>query len=401
MKKILQIFAAAIFCALSAGAVPVSPIQNPHVTFVNGAGLPCAGCKLSTFAAGSTTPLATYVDSSGTTMNANPVVLDASGGAFIWVGSNSYKFILKDALGSTIWSVDNVNAGNLFPCGAAGAVQISSGSSGLACDANITINTTTHTLSIGTLGANYVTIGALSTPTTWTLDTSTPASARASLGVGTTNPGTINQLGYYAAAGSTLSGTSAIPAGITGTTQSPSDNSTQLATTAYVALPGAINPTSVQVASGTALTGNQGDGVLVQHSTGTTTTGHGAMYDASGNVVDAGSAYPVGTPRTCNTNGCYQIDGDGTIRAWGTLPSSTGGTGPVTTFMSFPTAFTATPVLVVSGGEGASGTNAYTIFSTGISTVGATVVVRCSVNIGGSGCSSTGALPINWIAIGQ
>src|SRR6185437_16115648 len=128
LKRIISaaIFCAAISCAL-ANSVPVTPIQNPHVTFVNGAGLPCAGCKLSTFAAGTTTPLATYTDSTGTSSNTNPITLDASGGAFIWLGSSSYKFILKDALGNTIWTVDNVNAGNLFPCGPANTIQAANG----------------------------------------------------------------------------------------------------------------------------------------------------------------------------------------------------------------------------------------------------------------------------------
>ena len=287
MKRLLLI-AAAMCCALGA-QVPVSPVQNPHVTFVNGAGAPCAHCTLQTFAAGTTTPLATYTDASGTSMNTNPIILDPAGGANIWVGNNSYKFVLKDQSGSTIWSVDQVNAGNLFPCSPASAVQIANPSaSGLTCDSSITINTTNHTLNIGTLGAHYVTIGALGTPTSWTFDTTTPATALASLGAGAIAAGTINQLAIYPAAGSNIAGSSSIPDGITAITRSPSDNSTNPATTAYVALPGAINPTSVQVASGTALTDNQGNGLKVQHSTGTTISGHAVQFDANGNTVDSG-----------------------------------------------------------------------------------------------------------------
>jgi len=289
MKRLLLI-AAAMCCALGA-QVPVSPVQNPHVTFVNGAGAPCAHCTLQTFAAGTTTPLATYTDASGTSMNTNPIILDPAGGANIWVGNNSYKFVLKDQSGSTIWTVDQVNAGNLFPCSPASSVQIANPSaSGLTCDSSITINTTNHTLNIGTLGAHYVTIGALGTPTSWTFDTTTPATALASLGAGAIAAGTINQLAIYPAAGSNIAGSSSIPDGITAITRSPSDNSTNPATTAYVASPGAINPTSVQIASGTAITDNQGDGTKVQHSTGTTTSGDLAKFDSNGNIVDAGIA---------------------------------------------------------------------------------------------------------------
>jgi hypothetical protein len=241
--------------------------------------------------------LATYTDATGTSVNSNPIILDTAGGAQIWLGSNSYKFVLKDSLGNTIWTVDQVNAANLFPCGPAGAIQAANSAvNGLTCDSQITINTTTHVLSAhaiitGSILVNGVTIGALGSHTTWNFDTTTPATAAASLGItsGTViSTGTINQLAFYAAAGTELSGTSAIPAGITVTTQSPSDNSTNPASTAYVALPGAINPTSLKIASGVAMTDNQGNGAKVQHSTGTTTPGDLAVFDANGNLIDGG-----------------------------------------------------------------------------------------------------------------
>lgn len=203
--------AVAMLCALTtAHAIPVAPFTSPHVTFVNGVGLPCAGCKLFSYNAGTTTPLATYTDSTGTSQNTNPIILDAAGGAQIWLGANSYKFILKDALSATIWSVDNVNAGNLFPCGPAGAVQIANSAvNGLTCDANITINTSSHTLNIGTLGPNFVTIGALSTPTSWTFDTTSPATALASL-----LPGYLSVTPYGAKCDGTTDDTTAIQAAI-------------------------------------------------------------------------------------------------------------------------------------------------------------------------------------------
>ncbi len=72
-------------------------------------GNPLAGGKLYTYQAGTSTPLATYTDQGGGTSNANPVVLDANGEANVWLGSNSYKFVLKDANDVTQWTVDNIS----------------------------------------------------------------------------------------------------------------------------------------------------------------------------------------------------------------------------------------------------------------------------------------------------
>lgn len=85
-----------------------SPILQPHQTFVDSSGSPCAGCSLYSYAAGTTSPLATYTDTSATSQNTNPVVLDAAGGANIWVGPTAYKFILKDTQGTILWTVDQV-----------------------------------------------------------------------------------------------------------------------------------------------------------------------------------------------------------------------------------------------------------------------------------------------------
>jgi hypothetical protein len=321
VKTIRWILALFLFVPM-AYAVPVTPIANPHVTFVNGSGAPCAGCKLSTYAAGTTTPLATYTDATGASQNTNPITLDAAGGAQIWLGSNSYKFILKDALGTTIWTVDQVNAGNLFPCGPANAIQAANSAvNGLTCDSQITINTTTHTITAhaiitSSILVNGVTIGALGSHTTWNFDTTTPATAAASLGLvaGTViNTGTINQLAFYAAAGTAISGTSVLPAGVTAPDQTVDDNSGKPANTKYVKTPGAINPTSLKIASGVAMTDNQGNGTLIQHSTGTTTAGHPAVYDANGNTIDGGASVVPTQHFTSNSFGTCYLNSSATV----------------------------------------------------------------------------------------
>lgn len=83
-------------------------MPEPRQRYYNNDGTVAAGCYLYTYAAGTTTPKATYSDSAGTTANANPVVLDSKGEAIIyWDGS--YKVDLKTAAGVQItgYPVDN------------------------------------------------------------------------------------------------------------------------------------------------------------------------------------------------------------------------------------------------------------------------------------------------------
>ena len=80
--------------------------------YFSNAGAPLVGGKVYTYAAGTTTPLATYTDASGSTPNTNPVILDSRGEASIFFGTASYKIVLKDAADATIWTQDNL-AGNL------------------------------------------------------------------------------------------------------------------------------------------------------------------------------------------------------------------------------------------------------------------------------------------------
>lgn len=76
---------------------------------VNAATGPLNGGLLYTYAANSSTPQATYTDSTGGTPNANPVVLDTYGYADVWLNAaQSYKFVLKDSAGNTIFTEDNI-----------------------------------------------------------------------------------------------------------------------------------------------------------------------------------------------------------------------------------------------------------------------------------------------------
>ena len=88
---------------MSANLAPPAKLQ-----FFDNNGNPLVGGKLFTYAAGTTTPLATYTDASSATPNTNPIILDSRGEANVWLGTDPYKFVLKTSADVTIWTVDNV-----------------------------------------------------------------------------------------------------------------------------------------------------------------------------------------------------------------------------------------------------------------------------------------------------
>ena len=105
-------------------AVFLSPVGGVAAQFFTNFGVILTGGKLYTYAAGTTTPAATYTTSAGGTAHANPIILDSAGrvpGGEIWLTSTQYKFVLKDSSDVLIATWDNV-----WGVGAAGgtAVQI-------------------------------------------------------------------------------------------------------------------------------------------------------------------------------------------------------------------------------------------------------------------------------------
>ncbi len=81
----------------------------PVFTAYDANGDPCNGCKLYSYAAGTTTPQNTYTTSALSVANANPVVLDSAGRATVFVSPTlSYKFVLKTAADVDIYTVDSV-----------------------------------------------------------------------------------------------------------------------------------------------------------------------------------------------------------------------------------------------------------------------------------------------------
>lgn len=137
---------ALILASPSLAQVPVALMPSAHVQFFSATGAPLAGGCISTFAAGTSTPLATYVDVNGVILNANPLTLDSGGFATIYLSNAEYKIQVNAAppsgsctpsnLGAQIWVQDNVsawqilnNANNIFllgvtsdPSGVAGEI---------------------------------------------------------------------------------------------------------------------------------------------------------------------------------------------------------------------------------------------------------------------------------------
>jgi hypothetical protein len=100
---------------------------------------------LYTYAAGTSTPLASYTTSAGSIARTNPIILDSAGrvpgSGEIWITSASYKFVLNDSTDALIATYDNV-----YGIGAASyQVQNFTG----------TGSQTIFTLSTASLGKNY------------------------------------------------------------------------------------------------------------------------------------------------------------------------------------------------------------------------------------------------------
>jgi hypothetical protein len=194
-------------------AVNLSPIGNGFQFFTT-TGLPLAGGLIYTYQAGSSTPLATYTDNTGTVANANPIVLGSDGrpSSEIWLtyGYN-YKFILKDASGNTIQSYDNLygiigvqpTTGATIP---AGLISMWSGSIGsipsgwYLCDGSNGTPNLTDRFIIGA-GSTYAVNGTGGATSVTLVTANMPAHTHTAT---VTDPGHTHTLAF--SAGSTMTG---------------------------------------------------------------------------------------------------------------------------------------------------------------------------------------------------
>jgi hypothetical protein len=93
-------------------SVFLSPIGGAGWQFFNNDGTVLSGGKLYTYAAGTTTPKATYTTSAGNIAHANPIVLNSAGrvpGGEIWLSVLTYKFVLNTSDDVLIATYDNIS----------------------------------------------------------------------------------------------------------------------------------------------------------------------------------------------------------------------------------------------------------------------------------------------------
>ena len=136
--------------------VSLSQYAGAGAQFFDNNGNPLSGGLIYTYAAGTTTPAATYTSYTGGTANANPIVLDSAGRtpAQIWLTEgSSYKFVLETALAVTIKTDDNIFASYQLAVDVGVAVGL--GASSVAT--NIALGDTA--LDSNTTGSNNTAVG--------------------------------------------------------------------------------------------------------------------------------------------------------------------------------------------------------------------------------------------------
>jgi hypothetical protein len=127
---------------------------TPKLQFFDLNGAPLSGGKLYTYAAGTTTPLASYTDSTGNIANTNPIILDSRGEANVWLSGDVYKFALYDSTNVLIWTVDNINgstfATNFTGTGSQVAFSVVNGFTAIYIN-GVYQNRNTYTVTSGTV----------------------------------------------------------------------------------------------------------------------------------------------------------------------------------------------------------------------------------------------------------
>ena len=97
-------------------SVTPSPIGGFAAQFFDNNGVILSGGKIYTYAAGTTTPQATYTSASGATPHANPIILDSAGrvpGGEIWLTDGLvYKFAIETATSVLLGTYDNISGIN-------------------------------------------------------------------------------------------------------------------------------------------------------------------------------------------------------------------------------------------------------------------------------------------------
>lgn len=88
----------------------ISSVFGAGAQLFTNAGVVLAGGKIYTYLAGSTTLASTWTDSTQTTQNPNPIILDSAGRPpnEVWIANVAYKFVVQDANSNTLATYDNI-----------------------------------------------------------------------------------------------------------------------------------------------------------------------------------------------------------------------------------------------------------------------------------------------------
>lgn len=149
MLVMLMTLATVITTAPQRAYATATPMPAPVARFFDINGNPLAGGYVYTYAAGTTTPMASYTDQSATVQNSNPVILDSSGAAQIWL-SGSYKINVLD--------INNVQQPNYPVDNVADFHTIDNITA--TSTTSLSISTTTATRTFTTQNGKYFSVGA-------------------------------------------------------------------------------------------------------------------------------------------------------------------------------------------------------------------------------------------------
>ena len=106
MKRIFLLSLLFLFLGVSTASALLQ--GYPKFQAIDSNGDPLSGGLLYTYAPGTSTPKAAYTDKDCATPADNPVVLDSSGEANVYICAE-YKFVLKTSAGTTLWTIDDIN----------------------------------------------------------------------------------------------------------------------------------------------------------------------------------------------------------------------------------------------------------------------------------------------------
>jgi hypothetical protein len=154
--------------------VGLSPVAGAGWQFFDSNGVPLAGGRLYTYAAGSTTPETTYTSSTGATANSNPIILDSagrvSGTTEVWLTiTTAYKFVLKTDADVQLWSADDISGiagvGNPLPVSSGGTGRATATAYAVVCGGTTATGALQSVASVGTTGQVLTSNGVGALPT--------------------------------------------------------------------------------------------------------------------------------------------------------------------------------------------------------------------------------------------